>query len=222
MMLGRRMMRKVGGSLPSISFVGAYYDDVDRLNSYTFSGISLPAGLIVVAAMVDTSQVTAVPSMTIAGSSATMRVDASQAGVQRVAFGQRRLSSATTGDIVVNITMLGAWAASRLGIGVWAITGSLNSDTPITASNSTAGATSISATLTSAPANSVAAAAAVFQTGGYPITFTNATERFDSNRETGGTQMGGADAAISSAGNYTITAAVSLSMASVIAACAWR
>lgn len=206
-----RMLRAKKKAAAAVSFVGAYYDDAPGA-TVTFSGISVPAGLIVVVLHVDFSP-HSLTSLTIGGTEATSVVLGSVGGAQRADMRCRRIASPSTIDVVATFDN----ATSRCAISVWCITGN-TSDTPAATHGSVVSAgTTVTASLSSLPSRSVCVAGVSHGTGGSTITFTGATERYDSNREAGGSQFAGADTSNVS-GTHDITADFSTGTLAIAAA----
>jgi hypothetical protein len=212
-----------GGVPPEITYV-TFIDDATAQTTYTFTNASIGApGLIVVAYHAEVSSATArtFVSATIDGNAATSVATIAQNGVTSTTTGliSRRITSGSTAT--VSITMSGACLRARIAI--WRINNNI-SDTAFT--TSTAGAatgTGLSITLNSVPANAVGMAAQTNGTNDTPLTWTNATERYDSVIGSGATtQASGADFVTTASGNITITTShASSAQATSLAAAVW-
>jgi len=209
--------------LPTVTYV-TLVDDTTAQTTYTFTNASIGApGLIVVAYHAEVAAATArtFVSATIDGNAATSVATIAQNGTTSTTTGliSRRITSGSTAT--VSITFSGALTRSRIAI--WRINNNV-SDTAFT--TSTAGAasgTGLSITLNSVPANAVGMAAQTNGTDNTPMTWTNATERYDSIIGTGTTtQASGADFVTTESGNRTITTShASSAQAMTLAAAVW-
>lgn len=222
---GLRAAAKKGVS-PSITYQ-TYVDSGTAGTSYTFSNVSIGGpGLIVVTVHAESNDNTSgnVSSATIGGVTATI--------VQNVLYssgsGQNSyagiisavVTSGTTANIVIN---LGSVDYYRCGIGVWRIQ---NYSSPTAAVSTSTGATSSSTsrnlTLSAVQDKSVVISGITLGTQGQRVTWTNLTERYDTDIASGATGVSGGNATATSTGDYSITASYSTSSQAVaMVAAAW-
>lgn len=203
---------------PTISYIGLV-DDISSQSSYTFNTTAIGgAGLIVVAVQTEASASSRpLTSVTINGTTASIVQNINQ-GVCVGAIVQLVVASGSTADIVVNFSS----AQVRCRIAVWRIT-NYNSSTAVTSSNSSAASgTGLTVTLNSLTASNVVIAGYTIGTQSLPVTWTNATERYDSNIGGANTGASGADTKTTSSGSLSITTSNSSSTQPIIlVAAAW-
>lgn len=210
-------------NLPEITYV-TLVGNVTALTTYTFTNISIgEPGLIVVGYHAERTSSTArtFSSATIDGSAATNVVTRAQNGTSSITTGliSRRITSGSTATI--SITFSGSQARCRISI--WRINNN-NSDTAITTSNNgAASGTGLSITLNSLPKNAVGIAVQTNGTNNTPMTWTNATERYDSQIGSGTTtHASGADFVTFEPQNITITTSHASSAQAIgLTAAAW-
>ena len=185
--------RRPAADLQYITYVGS----TSSLTSYTFSSISVPAGLIVVTSHY--TNTVAPSSVVIGGTAGTSRITAGNSD-DDLNITTRRLSSAATISIVVNFSV----AANRCGIAVWAVTNN-QSDTPVDTASGTGNRTA-SATLNSLPRGNVVVAGVIAgdDPGARTCTFTNATSTY--NTTALGTRTVAGASNTTAIGDLTITA----------------
>jgi hypothetical protein len=160
--------------------------DASDAATYTFSSRAIGAAagdrqVFVAVAGVNTGDVT---SLTVAGISATKLVGQTFTGAatSNVEIWRADVPSGTTATIVVNTTTSG----NRLGIGVYAATGALN-----TAFHSfTSGNNATNSGSINIPANGGCIGVAVTTSGGTSFTWTGLTEQYDENQESVSYQSG--------------------------------
>lgn len=209
--------------IPTVTYV-TLVDNATAQTTYTFTDASIGApGLIVVAyhTEVQGSTPRTFVSATIGGSAATSVVTRAQTGVNSTTTGliSRRITSGSTAT--VSITMSGACLRARIAI--WSINNNVSDTAFTTASAGAASGTGLSLTLNSVPANAVGMVAQTNGVENTAITWTNATERYDSQIGAGATQASGADFFTTASGNRTITTThISSSQALSAAAAVWR
>jgi hypothetical protein len=176
------------------------------LATYSFPSTNIGGpGLIVVA--FQTERLTALiqtPTITIGGVSATIAGD-SYAGTSpyiSTIIAYARITGGTTANISITYPA----NQTRIGIGVWRIQNNI-SDTPIQVQKSGANSgTGLSITLTGLTSNNLGVCAQTNGTQGTSMTWTNATEDYDSDiGSPAGTRISGASFITSSSGNRTIT-----------------
>jgi hypothetical protein len=198
--------------LPSVDYI-TYRTSTTDSNSYSFSSTSIVGpGLIIVGCSYSSSSSNpSITSLTMNGVSATKVVQAlgSSFTLPSTALFALRITGGTTADI--SMTLSDGKQARCMGISVWRVQNN-NSDTiTISGANMQGYGSSVSTTLTSILSNSVIVAvnSTYDQLGSpSPVTWTNATERFDINTE-GNDYMSGGDSTSSGGGSLTITSATS-------------
>jgi hypothetical protein len=175
--------------------------------SYSFSATSIGGpGLIVVAFQTErTTALIQTPTITIGGVSATIAGDSFSGNNSpniSTLIAYARITSGTTANISITYPS----AQTRIGIGVWRIQNNI-SDTPIQVQKSAANSgTGLSITLTGLTSNNLGVCAQTNGTQGTSMTWTNATEDYDSDiGSPAGTRISGASFITSSSGNRTIT-----------------
>jgi hypothetical protein len=138
-------------------------------------------------------------TVTVAGESATTHVSIRNAAANTILVGiaKVRVTSGTTGDVVVNFNGV---TSSRCGIGMWHVTGAATG-APYDSDSSTASPPSATIDV---PDDGVIIAAAT-NGNAATTTWTNATERYDAQMESV-TPYSGADATHASAASVTVTA----------------
>ena len=193
-------------NLPEVTYV-TFVESNTALTTYTFTNANIgEPGLIVVGYHAELAAATArtFVSATIGGSAATNVVTRAQNGTSSVTTGfiSRRITAGSTATITITFSA----AQTRCRIGIWRINNN-NSDTvAVAASVGATSGTGLSMTLNSVPKNSVGIAV---QTNGIdttPMTWTNATERYDSIIGTGATtRTSGADFVSIQAQNITVS-----------------
>jgi len=210
--------------LPTVTYV-TLVDDLTNQTTFTFTNASIGApGLIVVGYHTEITGTTArtFVSATIGGSAATSVVTRAQTGVNSTTTGliSRRITSGSTAT--VSITMSGASLRARIAI--WRINNNVSDTAFTTATAGASSGTGLSATLSSVPVNAVGMAAQTNGTDNTPMTWTNATERYDSIIGVGSTtQAAGADFFTTASGNRTITTThISSSQAISLTGAVWR
>jgi hypothetical protein len=192
--------------LPTINYV-TFVESNTGLTTYTFTDTNIgEPGLIVVGYHAEraSSLARTFSSATIGGSAATNVVTIAENGTSSITTGliSRRITSGSTATIA--ITFSGAQARCR--VAVWRINENLSDTAITTADNGAASGTGLSMTLNSLPTHAVGVAVQTNGTNGTPLTWTNATERYDSIIATGTTtQCSGADFISTASGNRTIS-----------------
>jgi hypothetical protein len=176
------------------------------LATYSFPSTNIGGpGLIVVA--FQTERLTALiqtPTITIGGVSATIAGDSYSGTSPYIStiIAYARITGGTTANISITYPA----NQTRIGIGVWRIQNNI-SDTPIQVQKSGANSgTGLSITLTGLTSNNLGVCAQTNGTQGTSMTWTNATEDYDSDiGSPAGTRISGASFITSSSGNRTIT-----------------
>jgi hypothetical protein len=177
------------------------------LATYSFPSTNIGGpGLIVVAFHSERGNpLIQTPTITIGGISATIAGDSySGTGSPNIStiIAYVRITSGTTANISITYPA----TQTRIGIGVWRIQNNI-SDTPIQVQKSAANSgTGRSITFTSLGINDLGICAQTNGTQGTSMTWTNATEDYDSDiGSPAGTRISGASFITSSSGNRTIT-----------------
>ena len=161
--------------------------------SYTFTNVAIGGpGLIAIVVHAEAgSSGRILTSATIGGLSATIAVNTSVFGLTQsnTAIIYKRITAGTTATVVLTFN----GAMSRCAIGLWRINGNA-SDTPrqTVSSSSTAANTTLSITFTSQLAGALMLCGQTNGTNATPMTWTNATERYDVDFASS-TQVSGAD-----------------------------
>ena len=177
------------------------------LATYSFPSTNIGGpGLIVVAFHSERGNpLIQTPTITIGGVSATIAGDSyAGTGAPNIStiIAYARITSGTTANISITYPA----NQTRIGIGVWRIQNNI-SDTPIQVQKSAANSgTGRSITFTSLGINDLGICAQTNGTQGTSMTWTNATEDYDSDiGSPAGTRISGASFITSSSGNRTIT-----------------
>jgi hypothetical protein len=197
-----------GQNLPEITYV-TLVDNATALTTYTFTDANIGApGLIVVGYHAELAAATArtFVSATIGGSAATNVVTRAVNGVTSVNAGliARRILSGSTATIAITFS----GAQSRCRIGIWRINNNNSDAVSFSATAGAASGTGLALTLNGLPKNAVGIAVQTNGTDLTPMTWTGATERYDSIIATGvTTQTSGADFFTVEPQNLTITTA---------------
>lgn len=190
-----------------------------NLTTYTFSaqaiGTAAADRYVIVGISYGNNSAT-VSSVTIGGVSATSIVVAAGTaggwGTIGAAIFIANVPTGTTADVVVTLSA----GQNRCGIGVWSATGM--SGTTASATNSSS-ASPGSASITIPTGGFGIAVASIAENSAPLVSWTNATERYDSDVEAGSFVQSGADT--SSSGSVTITATYSAASGPILVMAAW-
>jgi hypothetical protein len=204
--------------VPTVEYRTNFESGTDA-SSYTFSSLSTGgAGLICIAFGTESAAVTVPTSVTIGGVAATLATSNNAAGPYVAVY------YATTTASTVTVSMTFDNTQTRIIGGMWRIT-NYNSTTPVASSiDVDAGpATASSITLTGLSNGSCGIALQLNGTQATPVTWTNATERFDADSGDNGLRGSGADFSNTSTSSLTIsTTYSSSSQTTKLAGVAWR
>jgi hypothetical protein len=171
-------------------------EDISNTSPYTFTGASIgseAADRIVVVAVASegTGGAITIDSVTIGGNAATLAVKNSTNGRTVAGIYYLAVPSGTTATIVVTIS---TGSPQRCVIGIWNVNGAA-SGTPYdtdTASNNTGGSTTTTLSGLDFADNSVGICCSTHGDGG-AVSWTNATERYDTATAEGNHRASGAD-----------------------------
>jgi hypothetical protein len=193
--------------------------------TYNFTNVNIGGpGLIVVGAHAEAAATAArsITTFNINGTAATDAGTRAQGGTTSVISSVRTrvITSGTTANVSITFNL----GMARCRIGIWRIL-EYNSET--SAAGNTASATSgtsLSTTVSSIPFGSVGVVIQTNGTNDTPMTWTNATERYDSIIGTGTTtQASGADFTITTPGSRTISTSHTNSAQPItLVAATWR
>ena len=175
--------------------------------TYTFASVAIGGpGLIAIVVHAESNPTRTFTSATIGGLSASIAVTQTQPfspapGSVTTAIIYRRITAGTTANVVLTFSGV----MSRCSIGAWRINGNA-SDTPRQTQNALniAGGTTLSITFTSQLAGALMLCGQTNGTNTTPMTWTNATERYDADIGTL-SQVSGADFSPLLLGSRTIT-----------------
>lgn len=188
----------------SVSYIG-FSSNNTSLTTYTFNNVNVGGpGLCVLTIHSErTGVLPSISSVTIGGVTATLvgqvgqGPSASFTNVGIVSLSQ----TATTANIVITFTT----NPLRCGFGVWRIQNNSSNTVFQVQSNSALTGTGLSINFTSLNSNALGICAQTNGIDGTVMTWTNATEDYDTNLGAGTTQMSGADFTTTSSGNRTVS-----------------
>ena len=195
--------------VPSVSFQQSAVNSADRAAGvpYSFTGISIGTATSTRQVVVAVGSRTAVGTPVIDIGGVTATIHASDTSPDQVWIASANVTTGTTATI--DVTFSGA--ATRCGIGVWAV------DNATYTGQSAVGANGSNFSVTTAVGDVVIAAAYEHGTTGSTATWTGATERYDQTVETDMTQSGADTIATTTSTtlNVTFSATVGASVVGV-------
>lgn len=173
--------------------------------TYTYNDVPIGgAGLIVVSTHTEAAAPRTLTSASINGVSSTIASQiVSGSGAQATTTGIFYLR--VTGGTTANISLTYSGEGLRNGIGVWRIQNNI-SDTPMQSQTEALNTgTGLTITFTGLSTNNIGICAQTNGTDTTPITWSGATEDYDTSLSAGTTRMSGADFITSSSGNRTVS-----------------
>lgn len=193
------------------------FEDGANLSTYTFTGLTTGgAGLMVISITWEGASGT-ISGVTIGGVTATLAAEDLSPGPGIATY--YAVTTASTVDVVISFTA----QQLRLIGGLWRITGYVSSTPSASSIESISGGSSANTiTITGLTNNSVVASLQSVGLGGNPVTWTNATERFDIDAGDAGLRASGADASGTGTSITISTTYPTSSQTNKLSGVAWR